>query len=154
MTKKTKRGGRVKDASDPPDPIDVYVGSRLRMRRDLMNITQDDLGKMLGVTFQQVQKYERGANRVSASRLFQLGQILNVDINFFFSGYTGNEPGKKPKGFSESKQENFTWLEEPGGDLMKQKETLDLVRIYYQVRDGGIRKQYLKILAALVASQG
>ena len=67
-----------------PNPIDVHVGKRLRLRRTLLGMSQERLGERLGLTFQQVQKYERGANRIGSSRLFELGQILDVPVSFFF----------------------------------------------------------------------
>lgn len=141
-----------KGSSNSPDPIDVHVGSRVKLRRGLMNMSQSSLAEMLGITFQQVQKYERGANRVSASRLFHLSQILDVSISFFFEGYNVKNPGHA-YGFAESKQEDFSWLEGEDGDLMERKETLELVRTYYQVQDEAVRKNFIKMLKALVASQ-
>ena len=69
-----------------PNPIDVHVGSRLRMRRMLMGLSQEKLGDSLKVTFQQIQKYEKGSNRISASRLFEISGILDVSLQFFFDG--------------------------------------------------------------------
>lgn len=123
------------------------------MRRGVMNMSQSSLAEMLGITFQQVQKYERGANRVSASRLFHLGQILAVPVEFFFDGYDAKNPGRA-YGFAEAKQEDFTWLENEEGDLMERKETIELVRTYYQVQDKTVRKNFVKMLRALIASQG
>jgi transcriptional regulator with XRE-family HTH domain len=74
-----------------PNYIDVHVGSRIRMRRQLINMSQERLGELLGITFQQVQKYEKGANRISASRLFYAAKTLGVPINFFFEGLPGLE---------------------------------------------------------------
>lgn len=74
-----------------PNYIDVHVGSRIRMRRQLINMSQERLGELLGITFQQVQKYEKGANRISASRLFYAAKTLGVPVNFFFEGLPGLE---------------------------------------------------------------
>lgn len=74
-----------------PNYIDVHVGSRIRMRRQLINMSQERLGELLGITFQQVQKYEKGANRISASRLFYAAKTLGVAIQFFFEGLPGME---------------------------------------------------------------
>jgi transcriptional regulator with XRE-family HTH domain len=74
-----------------PNYIDVHVGSRIRMRRQLINMSQERLGELLGITFQQVQKYEKGANRISASRLFYTAKTLGVPIQFFFEGLPGGE---------------------------------------------------------------
>lgn len=135
-----------------PDPVDVHVGSRVRLRRGIMGLSQEKLAESLGLTFQQIQKYERGANRVSASRLFQLGEILDVPVNFFFEGFNPDEPGRA-YGFSDTQQEDFSWLEEDDGDLMERKETIELVRTYYSVQDPALRKNFMKMLKTLVSSQ-
>src|SRR5215207_2583556 len=81
-TRTFRRPGRAK--SDKPNPIDVQVGSRVRLRRNMLGLSQEKLGEAIGLTFQQVQKYERGANRIGASRLHQLSQVLDVPVSFFF----------------------------------------------------------------------
>jgi transcriptional regulator with XRE-family HTH domain len=77
-----------------PNYIDVHVGARIRMRRQLINMSQERLGELLGITFQQVQKYEKGSNRISASRLFYAAKTLGVPVQFFFDGLPGNEGGE------------------------------------------------------------
>ncbi|HUQ35850.1 MAG TPA: helix-turn-helix transcriptional regulator [Aestuariivirga sp.] len=86
-----------------PNYIDVHVGSRIRMRRQLISMSQEKLGELLGITFQQVQKYEKGSNRISASRLFYAAKILGVPVQAFFEDLPGTEGGS---GFSESTEEN------------------------------------------------
>ena len=86
-----------------PNYIDVHVGSRIRMRRQLISMSQEKLGELLGITFQQVQKYEKGSNRISASRLFYAAKILGVPVQAFFEDLPGTESGT---GFSESNQES------------------------------------------------
>lgn len=142
-----------KGSSENPDSIDVHVGSRVRLRRSVLGLSQENIAEALGLTFQQVQKYERGMNRISASRLYQLGQLLDVSINFFFDGFNEKAP-RRAYGFSDTKQEDFSWLEADGGDLMERKETIDLVRTYYQVQDEATRRNFVKMLKTLVASQG
>ena len=78
-------------AKRDPNYIDVHVGSRIRMRRQLINMSQERLGELLGITFQQVQKYEKGSNRISASRLFYAAKTLGVVVQFFFEGLPGGE---------------------------------------------------------------
>jgi len=73
--------------AENPDPVDIHVGKQVRKRRNALSMSQEKLGKALGLTFQQVQKYERGVNRIASSRLYQLGQILDVEISYFFDGY-------------------------------------------------------------------
>ena len=88
-----------------PNPIDVHVGSRVRMRRKLMGVSQEKLAEALGLTFQQVQKYERGVNRVSASKLFESANFLGVEVSYFFDGLAGRDPAT---GFAESESDRFT----------------------------------------------
>jgi transcriptional regulator with XRE-family HTH domain len=77
-----------------PNYIDVHVGSRIRMRRQLISMSQEKLGELLGITFQQVQKYEKGTNRISASRLYYAAKTLGVPVHFFFEGLPGTEEGE------------------------------------------------------------
>ena len=84
-----------------PNPIDRHVGSRVRMRRMMLTMSQEKLGDALGLTFQQVQKYEKGANRIGASRLQQISRILQVPVSFFFEG-APNEGGTAAEGFGEA----------------------------------------------------
>lgn len=141
-----------KGKTGKPDSIDIHVGSRVRLRRGVMGLSQESLATSLGITFQQVQKYERGTNRVSASRLYQLGEILGVPVGFFFDGFNAKDPARV-YGFSESMQEDFSWLEDKDGDLMERKETIELVRVYYSVQDPAVRKSFMKMLKTLVSSQ-
>ena len=82
--KKTRKSSRGRTPNGQPNPIDVHVGNRIRLRRTLLGLSQEKLAALLGLTFQQVQKYERGMNRVGASRLWDIGKVLEVPINFFF----------------------------------------------------------------------
>jgi len=82
MQQQTRRPGRRK--GDAPNPIDIHVGSRVRLRRNMLGLSQEKLGEAIGLTFQQVQKYERGANRIGASRLHDLSRVLDVPVSFFF----------------------------------------------------------------------
>src|SRR4028119_625057 len=86
---------RVEKAEHRPSPIDVHVGSRVRLRRTLLGMSQEKLGEALGLTFQQVQKYERGVNRIGASRLFDLSRVLDVPISFFFDDMPGAGGGRR-----------------------------------------------------------
>src|SRR6202035_643880 len=88
MPRSAKPGGRGRRKADTPHPVDVHVGARVRLRRIELGISQEKLAAELGVTFQQVYKYERAANRISASRLFQIGKVLGVRVPFFYEGYS------------------------------------------------------------------
>jgi len=131
-------------------PIDVHVGSRIRLRRTLLGMSQERLGEALGLTFQQVQKYERGVNRVSASRLFDLGRVLDVPISFFYDDMSevtaANSPAARanPLGLAEA-QEAFAGTDEN----LHRRETLELVRAYYRITDAAVRKRVFDLIKSM-----
>ena len=130
-----------------PSPIDVHVGSRVRLRRTLLGMSQEKLGEALGLTFQQVQKYERGVNRIGASRLFDLARVLDVPIGFFFDDMPdalGGTPGatRRPIGFADA-QDGFE------DDTLHRRETLELVRAYYRITDASVRKRVFELIKSL-----
>lgn len=134
-----------------PNPIDVHVGKRLRLRRTLLGMSQERLGDLLGLTFQQIQKYERGVNRIGSSRLYELGQILDVPVSFFFDDMVGSRlpsgmPGAVP-GLAEH-GEGFEHKVE-GTLLLERRETLELVRAYYRINDSQVRKRLFELAKAL-----
>lgn len=138
------------DREGRPSPIDVHVGSRIRLRRTLLGMSQERLGEALGLTFQQVQKYERGVNRVGASRLFDLSRVLDVPISFFFDDMPesvtsafGAQPARRAVGFSDP-QENAV-----AEDAMSRRETLELVRAYYRISDPALRKRVLDLIKSM-----
>ena len=129
-----------------PSPIDVHVGSRIRLRRTLLAMSQERLGDALGLTFQQVQKYERGVNRVGASRLFDLSRVLDVPISFFFDDMPETVTGTGA-GLSEN--------EDPfGDDTMSRRETLELVRAYYRIADPSLRKKVFNLIKSMGPAEG
>ena len=134
-------------AEHGPHPVDVHVGGRVRLRRTLLGMNQTDLGKALGVTFQQIQKNERGFNRIGASRLYQLSHVLDVPLSYFFDDMPELGPDAMP-GLSETKQEDF----EP--DPMIKRETLELVRAYYRNRDPKVRDALRRLAIAMAKSAG
>jgi len=127
-----------------PDPIDVSIGSRLRQRRLSLGLSQPALAKTLGITFQQIQKYERGSNRIVASRLYRLAQVLRVPIQYFFQDLI-EAKATQPKSPGESL--DFASPERVP-DLLTRRDTLRLVRDYNKIKDAGIRRQ----ICALVKS--
>ncbi len=135
-----------------PSPVDVHVGARIRLRRTLMGMSQERLGDALGLTFQQVQKYERGVNRVGASRLFDLSRILDVPISFFYDNMSdavsgalpGSQAAHSASGFAEA-QEGFGGSE----DSMSKRETLELVRAYYRITDPNVRKRMYDLMKSM-----
>ena len=125
-----------------PNPVDVHVGSRVRLRRTLLGMSQEKLGKAVSLTFQQIQKYERGANRIGSSRLYQLAKILDVPISFFFDGIE-ERLGRDGTGVSEGEQEPYE------SDQLSRRETLKLVRAYYRIADPAVRKKIFDLVKAV-----
>ena len=122
------------------DSTDLHVGKRLRRRRRLLGLTQQELASQVGVRFQQIQKYECGANRMTSSRLFDLSRALNVSVQYFFDGI--NTEGLLPANDSETMD----------GDILSQKETLELVRAYYRLGERP-RRRLLELAKSLEVDQ-
>lgn len=126
-----------------PNPVDIHVGGRIRLRRTLLGMSQEKLGKAIGLTFQQVQKYERGTNRVGSSRLFQLAKVLNVPVSFFFDDMPNEVSGGNSA------------LAEPGKPFehnpFTKRETLELVRAYHKIGDRGVRKRVFELVKAIAS---
>ncbi len=146
--RKTSGGRRLKtnSSSRSPNPIDIHVGTRVRLRRNLLGLTLETLAKAVGVTYQQLQKYERGVNRVGASRLFTLGRALEVPVAFFFDDLPAaakSAPGRRPKGLAEAPAALIE------ADPLSKRETTDLVRAYWGIADTGTRKRFLDLLKAI-----
>jgi transcriptional regulator with XRE-family HTH domain len=139
-----RRGGRPK--IDSPSPVDLHVGSRVRLRRTLLGMSQEKLGNAVGLTFQQIQKYERGANRIGASRLFDISRVLDVPVQFFFDDMpveTVAEDYRPPSG---SPEPNVATLDQ---DPMAKRETLELVRTYYRIPNANLRRKLFDLAKAL-----
>ena len=128
-----------------PDPIDIHVGSRVRMRRTLLGMSQEKLGNALGLTFQQIQKYERGANRIGSSRLYKLSHILDVPVGYFFEDMQ-EETVRRARGLSDTGPEAFEQ------DKLAKRETLELVRAYYKITDSKVRKRTFELVKAVAQS--
>ncbi len=137
MDSMTREGN---ESRKPPNPIDVHVGSRVRLRRMLIGMSQEKLGEQLGLTFQQVQKYEKGTNRIGASRLFQIAQILSVPVQFFYEDM--GQPTARPAGFSEGGGENVM-------DFVSSAEGLALNRSYARITDAAVRRRILELVRAV-----
>lgn len=135
-------------AGKKPNPVDAHVGSRVRLRRMLLGMSQERLGESMRLTFQQVQKYEKGVNRIGASRLFQISKILDVPVQFFFeeAPYVG-EPGSAP-GMAESDSEAFIL------EFLNSREGLELNRAFVKIGDAKVRKSVVDLVRALSASNG
>ena len=125
-----------------PNPVDIHVGSRVRLRRTLLGMSQEKLGTAVGLTFQQIQKYERGANRIGSSRLFQFAQVLDVPVSFFFEDMP-EEIARSQPGASLNASESFQQ------DQFARRETLELVRAYYKIRNPNVRKRVFELTKAV-----
>lgn len=133
-------------SDEGPDPIDRHVGTRIRGRRVGLRISQTKLGQAIGVTFQQIQKYESGTNRVGASNLFKIARTLNVDVAFFFEGVSEEMVSTGPA-------EGFTLAEPPGAALdvnpMNSHEAFELIHNYFRIPDPLIRKRLYQLVRTL-----
>ncbi len=146
MAKSKQRFGR---GTGKPHPVDVHAGERVWQRRKLLGMTQTDLGDALGLTFQQVQKYERGANRIGAGRLYDLARVLDVPVNFFFEDMPTAAAAISPatKGRGKAKK-----LPRHAPDPMAKRETLEFVRAYYEIEDADVRKGVSQLTKAMGAA--
>lgn len=121
-------------------PVDVHVGKRLRLRRSMLGLSQEQLGKEIGVTFQQIQKYERGVNRVGSSRLYDFAKVMGVAVGYFFDDMDGETAAAA--GFAE----DSAGFEK---QQLDNKETLALIRAYYRITDPDVRKKVLSLVKAM-----
>jgi len=141
VTAVRKRAVKPKHRARQANGVDVHVGARLRQIRTLRGTSQEQLAAMLGLTFQQVQKYERGANRVSASRLFELARVLDVPIQWFFEALDPKQGQRASERRSDTANE----------EAMARRETLALVRVYDQIEDPKLRRKLYAMAKALAA---
>lgn len=149
-----KRRTRGRPAGEPVHPVDVHVGQQLRSRRLLLGMSQKALADAVGLTFQQVQKYERAANRISVSRLFDFCKVLDVEFDYFIDGFTGRgraRPEIARQGMADADAQAAF---EPEDDIMSRRETMTLVRAYYSIEDEGVRKQLLQMIRTMAKADG
>jgi transcriptional regulator with XRE-family HTH domain len=126
-------------AKKAPNPTDKHVGARVRMRRMMLNMSQEKLGDALGLTFQQVQKYEKGANRIGASRLQQIAHILQVPVSFFFDG-APCAPGQVPDGLSEAPSPAYV------SDFLATSDGLALTKAFMRLKDAKLRRRIVDLV--------
>jgi len=124
-----------------PNPIDIHVGSRVRLRRTMLGMSQEKLGEHLGITFQQIQKYEKGANRIGASRLQQIARVLNTPVAFFFEDAPGHQP--PAPGFAEAESPDYVV------DFLSSSEGLQLNRAFVKIKDAKVRRKIVEMVRAL-----
>lgn len=145
-------GPKKRKTKDGPSPIDAHVGSRIRARRGLLGLSQKDLGAKVGLTFQQIQKYERGSNRIGSGRLYEFSKILDVPISYFFDDMPPELQAYAAKGVKKGKPIPST---SPGAEIMDRRDTLDLVRTFHNISDDMVRQRFMELLreAARVCSK-
>ena len=132
-------------AKKAPNPIDKHVGSRVRMRRMMMGMSQEKLGDALGLTFQQVQKYEKGTNRIGASRLQQISDILQVPVSFFFEGApAAPSPAGPAAGLTEAPSPAYV------SDFLATSDGLALTKAFVQIKDSKLRRRIVDMVEAIV----
>jgi transcriptional regulator with XRE-family HTH domain len=123
------------------DPIDIHVGSRVRMLRNLLGMSQTELGDAAGVSFQQLQKYEKGANRISASKLFEISKALEAPVSFFFDDMPDDVAGRRNVGASLSEI-----------DVFNTQDAGDVLRAYYAIEDREVRSALSQMVKAMARS--
>jgi len=129
-----------------PNPIDIHVGSRVRLRRNMLGMSQEKLGESLGITFQQIQKYEKGTNRVGASRLQAIASILSVPVSFFFEDAPGQD-GAAAGGFAEDSSTSFVV------DFLNSAEGIQLNRAFARIADVRVRRKIIDLVKALASDE-
>jgi len=138
---------RTKTEEEGPNPVDIHVGARVKSRRLILGLSQEELAKAIGLTFQQVQKYERGTNRISVSRLVDICRTLKAPVDYFFEGSfsVAPRPGAKlaMKGFTDAKQEPLE------ADPLMKRDVLELVRAYSKIKSPQLKKQILEMAKAM-----
>jgi transcriptional regulator with XRE-family HTH domain len=127
-------------AKKAPNPIDKHVGSRVRMRRMMLGMSQEKLGNSLGLTFQQVQKYEKGTNRIGASRLQQISHILQVPVSFFFEGAPANTNTPHEEGMSEAPSPAYV------SDFLATSDGLALTKAFMRISDMKLRRRIVDLV--------
>ena len=128
-------------AKKAPNPIDKHVGSRVRMRRMMVGMSQEKLGEHLGITFQQIQKYEKGTNRIGASRLQQISTVMGVPVAFFFEG--APTVGPEGEGFSEDQSPAYV------SDFLATSDGLTLTRNFMRITDARVRRRIVDLVIAI-----
>jgi len=127
-----------------PNPIDVHVGSRVRLRRMMLGMSQEKLGEHLGITFQQIQKYEKGTNRIGASRLQAIARVMGVPVSFFFEDAPMIDPdANKSKGFEDAGSTSYVV------DFLSSAEGLSLNKSFVRIKDVKVRRKVVELVKAL-----
>lgn len=156
MEKTKEKSVRGRLATGGPNPVDVHVGNRIKWRRKVLKLSQQQMADMLGLTFQQIQKYEKGLNRVGASRLWDISRVLGVSMDFFFAEMDASVKTQSPMMIGKENGIGVKCFQEEGSDMdfdpMKKKETLELVSAYYKINNRKIAKQLFDLIVAVSKS--
>ena len=147
-----KRSSRGRTPQGEPNPVDIHVGNRIRLRRTLLGLSQEKLASLLGLTFQQVQKYERGMNRVGASRLWDISKSLEVGINFFYEDMNKSVAAQSPRMFNLSDSQPMVLAEDDAvfeTDPMIRQETIELVKAYYKIPNRKAAKHMYDLIISM-----
>lgn len=148
----SRKASRGRTPSGQPNPIDVHVGNRIRLRRTLLGMSQEKLANLLGLTFQQVQKYEKGMNRVGASRLWDISKVLETPIGFFYEDMDKDVANQSPRTFSSNNEQQLFFEEEEtdfSSDPMNRQETIELVKAYYKIQNRKAARHLFDLIVAL-----
>jgi transcriptional regulator with XRE-family HTH domain len=151
MAKRQRKSSGRMASQGFPNPIDVHVGGRLRLRRTLLGMSQERLAEAIGLTFQQVQKYEKGNNRVSSSRLVDLANALDVSVSYFFEEMSAAVQKQTPSALKITKQRPEY---EQKKDPLAKRRTLEFVRAYYKIEDLAVRKRVFELTKAVAKGSG
>lgn len=150
-----KKSSRGRTPLGEPNPIDVHVGNRIRLRRTLLGMSQERLASLLGLTFQQVQKYERGMNRVGASRLWDISKVLEAPISFFYEDMDKVVANQSPRMFSAVESAPSALQEDEAdyiSDPMQKQETIELVKAYYKIPNRKAARHLYNLIIAMSKS--
>ena len=147
MTRGTVRG-RI--SKDKPNPVDVHVGNRMRIRRTILGYSQQYIAHRLGITFQQIQKYEKGENRVGASRLWDISKVLKVKMDYFFEDMPKETLKSSPMMLIAPEENNLDI--EAENDPMKKADTVHLVKAYYEIANRKVRRNMLRLIIRMSTS--
>ena len=134
--------GRERKGKDGPTAIDAHVGSRIRARRGLLGMSQKYLGQQVDLTFQQIQKYERGANRIGSGRLFEFSRILDVPISYFFDSMPTEIDPAAGETMSSDADKSMT----PDANLFDRRDTIEMVRVFHQIDDKMVRQKFVELM--------
>lgn len=144
------RQARGKMMNGASNPIDVYVGSRIKLRRKMLKMPQTDLAQLLGITFQQLQKYETGINRISASRLWDMSVVLKVPVNFFYEGINDELDQYSPRRLYENKASSVMF--EPSADPLTQNSNLELIIAFEKIKNSQLQQNLRNVILSLSQS--